>query len=307
MPASKKIPLTVRRTRLAKVRAKAIEKVKDKIRPVFRRQFRRLESFLRARNRGGNLRNRIGKIELPTYQVDGDKIVFSKAPYGDMEAVYQLPISPASGSNVEVKIDESLYKVKYFFKANAQSQQDWDVWKKTLVAALILALLGIVTDFGDEENDIWQTRGYDPVDFNSQQIVDALRARVGEAYFSGLADTTFDGVEQKVTDWNSGDQPIGDLISSLDQYFNDNRIDTIASTTAGAAESAVVYTEMLARGWKYFYWDAMMEDTDNPPCDFCQNMHGQKLLVSEGMPPDASHENCRCEAIPIEESEDDNG
>ena len=264
MPASKKVPLTVRRTRLAKVRAKAIEKVKDKIRPVFKRQFRRLESFLRARNRGGNLRNRIGKIDAP----------------------------------------DRLSKVQELFKANATSQQDWDAWKKTLVAALILALLGIVSDFGDEENDIWETRGYDPVDFNPQQIVDALRAKVGEAYFSGLADTTFDGVEQKIADWNAGEQSIGDLISSLDQYFNENRMDAIAGTTAGAAESAVVYTEMLDRGWKYFYWDAIQDDRT---CDFCMNMHGQKLLISEGMPPDASHTGCRCEAIPIEESEDDNG
>ena len=304
MPANKKVPLTVRRTRLAKVRAQAIEKVKDKIRPVFKRQFRRLESFLRARNRGGNLRNRIGKIELPTWRQEGDKIIFNKAPSGDLEAVYQLPIPPAENSNMTVKISESYYRVHELFKANTQSQQDWDAWKKTLVAALILALLGIVTDFGDEENGIWETRGYDPVDFDPQQIVDALRAKVGEAYFNGLADTTYDGVEQKVADWNEGDKPIGDLIASLDQYFNENRMDAIAGTTAGAAESAVVYTEMLARGWKYFYWDAIQDDRT---CDFCMNMHGQKLLDSEGMPPDASHTGCRCEAIPIEDSEDDNG
>jgi len=67
----------------------------------------------------------------------------------------------------------------------------------------------------------------------------------------------------------------------------------------------VVYTEILARGWKYFYWDAIQDDRT---CEFCMNMHGQKLLISEGMPPDASHPGCRCEAIPIEESEpDENG
>src|ERR1700690_3887851 len=177
MPASKKVPLTVRRTRLAKVRAKAIDKVKAQIRPVFKRQFRRLESFLRARTRGGNLRNRIGKID-PTedwIKVDG---VSTKQIEGGIEVSW-----PRVEGAVAYKIGVNnppmdLLRVRGFFKANATSQQDWDAWKKTLVAALILALLGIVTDFGDEENDIWQTRGYDPVDFNPQQIVDALRAKV---------------------------------------------------------------------------------------------------------------------------------
>ena len=121
MPASKKIPLTVRRTRLAKVRAKAIEKVKDKIRPVFMRQFRRLESFLRARNRGGNLRNRIGKMETLINEAG-------------IEMNFNVNKSAILQNGKWVSFD--LFTVQEFFKANAQSQQDWDAWKKTLVAAL---------------------------------------------------------------------------------------------------------------------------------------------------------------------------
>ncbi len=115
-----KIRLTERRKLIALARERAESAVREAIRPVFHRQFKRLERFLRK----SNLRKKLGKIKIDA----------------------EMPVEQAS-----------LTRVELLFKAPSppkSDQDEWEKWKEELLIALLLGLFSAVDEFGTPFGDL---------------------------------------------------------------------------------------------------------------------------------------------------------
>jgi hypothetical protein len=268
-----RIRLTQRRQMIARARLSAIAKVKKEITPVFKSQYKRLERFLRR----ANLKKKLQKIKVP----DG---------MGD-------PLQAAQ------------FKVSELFKAPsppASDRDEWETWKKVLIAALLLGMLGAIDDFAEVENNVWVSRGQDPLTYDNQQILDDLQRRIGRD-FSDIADATMLAVELIITRWYIADEPFTDLLTKLERYFTDSRINTVADTEAGDALSQVIFQAMTSYGVSEWYWDHFGEDD---PCtnpivilgrtyEGCNELNGKTFRLGDPMPPDAAHPNCHCLPTPV--------
>jgi hypothetical protein len=262
-----------RRANLIIARARAQRQVVEHILPVMRSQYQKLTRFLRRQN----LRKRLQKIQVP-------------------DNIY------AAGSGQAV----AMYRTQELMKAPSppQSQDDWAQWKRALLLALLLGLFDGVDDIGSVENEAWTSRGYDPLTFDGQQIVDDYQMRIGRN-LSDLGDATAAGVNTIISDWYMGDEPFSALIERLDQLFNEARAQTIADTEVGNVTAQIFLQEMLSHGWSEWYWDAMGENPCQSPLTIkgmtyegCLDLHGRVFKRGDPMPPDAAHPNCQCVPTP---------
>jgi hypothetical protein len=271
-----RIRLTQRRQKLKAAKKKAAERVKAKILPVMRSQYKRLERFLRR----SNLRKRLNKIKVP-----------------DPE-------------NLNITVDMvALYKVEQLFKAPSPPKSDkdeWDTWKKALLIALLLGLFASVDDIGQVENDIWESRGYDPLTFDPQQIIEDYQMRIGRN-LDDIGSDTLARVQSAIADWYMGEESLPELLDDLDRFFDEARAEAIAATEVGNMTSQIFLQEMLSNGWTEWYWDALGENPCTKPIqllnqiyDGCLDLNGRKFKVGTPMPPDAAHPNCQCIPMPAD-------
>ena len=260
-----RIRLSRRRAHLLEVKQQAAARVKAKILPVLRSQYKRLERFLRR----SNLRKRLTKIHAP--------------------------------AGMENAQDAALFKVQELMKAPSPPKSDkseWDTWKKALLLALLLGLYDGVDDIGAAENEVWVSRGHQDLTFSPDQVVQDYQLRNGRT-LDQIGDGTLIAVQQAISSWYMGEAPFPDLLAELDRLFSDARAEAIAQTEIGNVTSQIFMQEMISHGWSEWIWDAMGED----PCqqllviqgvayDGCLDLNGRKFKIGHPMPPDAAHPNC---------------
>ena len=272
-----RIRLTQRRKMLNAARTIAESRVADALLPVFHRQRKRLERFLRR----ANLRKRMNKIET--------QIIWD----------YDEGISQD-----EIRSQIGLGKAHQLMK-DEMGQDDWNKWKAALVAALIAALVAEIPIIGDIENGVWMSRGYPPIVFIPQDIIDEVGIRAG-INLGDMADATMAGVEKEIVEWYLGNEPFAGLMNRLDKWFNRTRAEVIAQMQMGEAITQVILHSMLTHNWSGWYWDAMGENPCSGPTivlqgvmyDGCRALHGQKFSVGTPMPPSAAHPRCHCLPTP---------
>lgn len=251
---------------LIQARAKAVERVKNKILPVLRRQGNRLERFLRR----ATLRKRLAKITLPAGQFDNAS-----------------------------RQDVALYKVQELLKQDRRSDQDeWDRWKKAFLLALLLGLADSADDLASVENEIWTSRGYQPLTYDGEQIIDDYQMRIGRN-LSDIGDSTLVAIQNIIGDWYMTDDPFSVLTDRLDALFSESRAEAIAATEVQNLSSQIVFQAMLSHGWSWWYWDAMGENPCSSPIvingveyEGCRDLNGRRFRLGTPMPPDAAHPNC---------------
>jgi hypothetical protein len=273
--------MTQRRQKLKAAKKKAAERVKAKILPVMRSQYKRLERFLRR----SNLRKRLNKIKVTEEVANTWKTV----------------------DDADQSI--GLYKVKELFKAPSPPKSDkdeWETWKKALLIALLLGLFASVDDIGQVENDIWESRGYDPLTFDPQQIIEDYQMRIGRN-LDDIGSDTLVRVQSAIADWYMGEESLPELLDDLDRFFDEARAEAIAATEVGNMTSQIFLQEMLSNGWTSWYWDALGEDPCTRPIqllnqiyDGCLDLNGRKFKVGTPMPPDAAHPHCQCIPMPAD-------
>jgi hypothetical protein len=275
-----RIRMTQRRAKLRAAKRKAAEQVKAKILPVMRRQYKRLERFLRR----ANLRKRLQKIKVP-------------ADYEFLDTMVDIRSGKAA----------ALYKVNQLFKAPSPPKSDtkeWDDFKKALLITLLLGLFAGVDDIGNVENEIWASRGYDPLTFDPQQVVEDYQLRTGRN-LSDIGGDTLIAVQEIISNWYIGDEPFPALMDDLDRLFDESRANMIASTEVGNLTSQIFWQEMASNGWSEWYWDALGENPCTKPIqilanvyDGCLDLNGRRFKIGTPMPPDAAHPNCECLPMP---------
>lgn len=262
-----KIRLTERRKLIALARERAESAVREAIRPVFHRQFKRLERFLRK----SNLRKKLGKIKIDA----------------------EMPVEQAS-----------LTRVELLFKAPSppkSDQDEWEKWKEELLIALLLGLFSAVDEFGSVENRIATSRGHPELTYDPGQVIEDYQRRIGKP-LGNIAGVTLTAIQRIISDWYQTEDPFSTLIDRLDRYFNDVRIDVIASTEAGNVLSQIIHQEMVSYGLMDWYWDHKGEDI---PCtnpitiagrsyNGCKELNGKYFKLGDPMPPEAAHPNCHC-------------
>jgi hypothetical protein len=262
----RRIRLTERRDILLRARESATEKVADKIAPVFRKQFKRLERFLRK----SNLRKRLAKLDT------GDKV------------------SPA--------LVEDLFKQEDSLTSNTE---EWEKWKEELTLALLLGLFLAVEELGAAENRIMTSRGRDALTYDAAALILAYQLRTGET-LDGAALVTFAAVERIISDWYVTDDSFSDLMASLKRYFNETRVHTLSNTAVGNLHAQMIIQQMTSYGLTNWYWDHKGEDIpcSNPitvkgyTYAGCRELNGKVFQIGDPMPPDAAHPNCHCLPTP---------
>jgi hypothetical protein len=300
--------MTQRRARLKAAKRQAAERVKAKILPVFRSQYRRLERFLRR----ANLRKRLNKIKVPAGleppSLDIQNLMDITFPAVPGAIGYKITVEDPE--KIALEKMAALYKVDQLFKAPSPPKSDtseWDNFKKALLIALLLGLFAGVDDIGDVENEIWASRGYDPLTFDPQQVVEDYQLRTGRN-LSDLGADTLISVQNIITQWYLKDdpfEPFKNLLDDLDKQFNAARAKAIASTEVGNLTSQIFLQEMSSNGWSEWYWDALGENPCTKPIqilnqvyDGCLDLNGRKFKIGTPMPPDAAHPNCECLPMP---------
>jgi hypothetical protein len=263
--------LTSRRKKLREAQDAVALRVKARILPVMRSQYKRLERFLRR----ANLRKRLTRIKYPDEPENIRDVAFYK-----VQELFKAPSPPKSGTS------------------------EWDNFKKALLIALLLGLFGSVDDLGAVENEIWQSRGFDPLTFDPEQIIQDYQLRTGRN-LAEMGDYTLTQVQAIISDWYMTDEPFTDLLDDLDRLFNESRAESIAVTEVGNVTSQIFLQEMISHGWTSWYWNALGEDPCTKPLtvngqtyDGCLDLHGRKFKRGDDMPPDAAHPACRCQPTP---------
>ena len=238
---------------------------------MMRSQYKRLERFLRR----ANLRKRLTRIKYPDEPENIRDVAFYK-----VQELFKAPSPPKSGTS------------------------EWDNFKKALLIALLLGLFGSVDDLGAVENEIWQSRGFDPLTFDPEQIIQDYQLRTGRN-LAEMGDYTLTQVQAIISDWYMTDEPFTDLLDDLDRLFNESRAESIAVTEVGNVTSQIFLQEMISHGWTSWYWNALGEDPCTKPLtvngqtyDGCLDLHGRKFKRGDDMPPDAAHPACRCQPTP---------
>lgn len=252
-----KIRMTQRRSMKLAARDKAIRHVVDTILPDMQWQYRVLKRELRR----ANLRKTIRKIAVP-------------ASISDTRAA-------------------ALYKVEVMLlKQSTPEQEDKGTWQKWVAAFLLLltgSLLWSADELGNVENDVWVSRGLQPVVFDAQSLVNDYQSRIGRQ-ISEIGPDTLQGVQQTIADWYLSDATFSDLVNRLGRYFDEQRAMLIARTEVGNLDSQVSLATMRAYGITRWRWDALGPN----PCDFCLPRNGLWFSIAEPMPPDAAHPGCYC-------------
>lgn len=266
-----RIRLTSRRKKLWDAQDAAALRVKARILPVMRSQYKRLERFLRR----ANLRKRLTKIKYPDEPENIRDVAFYK-----VQELFKAPSPPKSGTG------------------------EWDNFKKALLIALLLGLFGSVDDLGAVENEIWQSRGFDPLTFDPEQIIQDYQLRTGRN-LAEMGDYTLTQVQTIISDWYMTDESFTDLLDDLDRLFNESRAESIAVTEVGNVTSQIFLQEMISHGWTSWYWNALGENPCTHPIiingvsyEGCLDLHGRKFKRGDPMPPDAAHPNCFCLPTP---------
>ena len=199
-------------------------KVAASILPIFQRQQKHLEKMIIRT--GGNLRRKMGKIEVVS--------------------LVQLS-----------KEEEAIYKTQVLLKADppilsplavpppppAPPDTSWDAFKAALVAALLLSLGGAADDIGGVEDEVWQSRGYAPLQFDPDQVVQNYQSRIGRN-ISNISDDTLAGVQGAIAAWYISDQPYSDLIDSLGKWFGEGRAKVIGDTEVSGITSQITLEAM---------------------------------------------------------------
>jgi HK97 family phage portal protein len=136
----------------------------------------------------------------------------------------------------------------------------------------------------------------------NQAVKDFLKTRT-DFLGKSTSNTTKEAVEGILHDWAETGGSVGDLRSSLRDYFNgaeSNRVDMIArteiSTATGFAQQEV-YSETgaIAKEW--------VTAGDEITCEDCADLDGEQVDIDESFsdgedaPPD--HPDCRCDIVPI--------
>lgn len=259
---------------LMKAREDAEAEVARQIAPVFKKQFKRLERFLRR----SNLRKRIEKMGIPPEFQSDDAL------------------------------ENSLHKVGVFFKqddAPTSNEEEWEKWKEELTLALLLALTLAINTIGVVENRIMTSRGRDELTFDAEALILAYQLRTGER-IDAAALVTMAAVERIIANWFISEDEFSDLITSLRRYFNDTRVDTLSRTLIGDLHAQMIIQQMTSYGLDTWYWDHKGEDI---PCtnpitmlgvtyNGCKELNGKTFRLGDPMPPHAAHPNCHCLPTP---------
>ena len=277
MPGQK-IRLTQRRALLMKAREGAEEEVRRHIQPVFRKQFARLERFLRRSNLRKRLERGLKKIQIPPEFETGD-------------------------------MDEQAYRVGLVFKAEGapvdSDNQEWERWKEELTLALLLGLYLAIQEIGRVENRIMVSRGREELTFDAEALILAYQLRTGER-IDAAALVTMVAVERIIAEWYSSEEAFPKLIEDLKRYFGDTRVDTLSRTLVGDLHAQMIIQQMQSYGLTEWYWDHKGEDV---PCTNpitmlgktyagCKELNGKVFRLGDPMPPDAAHPNCHCLPTP---------
>ena len=251
-------------------------KVAAAILPVMQKQYKHLQRVIR---KGGNLRKVMGKIEVVAL------ISLSK----EEEAIYKAQVLLKAASPV-------LAPLAVPPPTPPQPDTSWDAWKAALIIALLAALGDSADDIGGVESSVWESRGYGPLQFNPDQVVQDYQDRIGRN-ISNIPDDTLAGVQAAIAAWYTSDAPFSDLVDELGKWFDEARAGLIARTEVGNLTSQITLEAMKFFGFKDWIWDAILDDRT---CDFCTEQHGQTFHAGDPMPPEAAHISCRCEAVPVE-------
>jgi hypothetical protein len=269
-----KIRMTLRRTMLNDARDRNAKKVAAAILPVMQKQYRHLQRVIR---KGGNLRKVMGKIDVPA-ELTTDQAVLYKAA-------------------VILKADPPLFQPP--LPPPPQPKDDsWDAWKAALIIALLAALGDSADDIGGVESSVWESRGYAPLQFNPDQVVQDYQDRIGRN-ISNIADDTLAGVQAAIAAWYVSDAPFSDLVDQLGTWFDAGRAALIGRQEVGNLTSEITSQVMSFYGFKFWFWDAMGEN----PCHSditlvdrtyagCADLNGMRFPVGTPMPPDAAHVGC---------------
>lgn len=255
---------------LMKAREDAEAEVARQIAPVFKKQFKRLERFLRR----SNLRKRIEKMEVP----------------------------PEFQS--EDALENAIHKVGVFFKqedAPTSNEEEWEKWKEELTVAILLGLFLAVNTLGTIENKIMTSRGRDELTFDAEALILAYQLRTGNR-IDAAALVTMAAVERIIANWFVSEDDFSSLITSLKRYFNDSRVDTITRTMIGDLHAQMIIQQMSSYGLTTWYWDHKGEDI---PCTNpitmvgktyagCKELNGKVFRLGDPMPPNASRPSCHC-------------
>jgi len=260
---------------LMKAREDAEAEVARQIAPVFKKQFKRLERFLRR----SNLRKRIEKMEVPEVLLPADMSSISREGM-------------------------AILKVGVFFKqedAPTSNEEEWENWKEELTVAILLGLFLAVNTLGTIENKIMTSRGRDELTFDAEALILAYQLRTGNR-IDAAALVTMAAVERIIANWFVSEDDFSSLITSLKRYFNDSRVDTITRTMIGDLHAQMIIQQMSSYGLTTWYWDHKGEDI---PCTNpitmvgktyagCKELNGKVFRLGDPMPPNASHPSCHC-------------
>lgn len=203
---------------------------------------------------------------------------------------------------------ESLLKVQELFKAPSAPPAkpgEWDNFKRALMIALLMGLFEALDSFADIENEFWSSRSQEELSYDAGILIGAYQLRTGRP-LEDIAKTTLEGVERLVAKWYDDNASFPDLIRSLDRYFNDTRLATIATTETGNLLAQMTLQQLVEYGLENWYWDAMGEDPCHSPLFIqgvtykgCSDLNGRRFKVGDPMPPDASHPSCQCIPTPM--------
>lgn len=221
-----------------------------------------------------------------------------RADYSISDGMYRLP----------ARKKVALIKVHELFKApsapGTEDDKGWEPWKKALLLALLLGLFKSTEELAIIENAVWTSRGFEALTYHPETLVEDYQRATGHL-LSELADDTMRDVEIVIAGWYASSGSLPDLLHLIDRYFNQHRVETIASTEIGNLLAQMVFHQMQSYNIKDWYWDAMGEDPCTRPLiignmtwDGCIALHGQLFHRGDPMPPDASHPNCECLPTP---------
>lgn len=181
-----------------------------------------------------------------------------------------------------------------------ENEEEWNAWKKALLIALLLGLFQATEDLAEVENLFWLSRGREELTYDAETLILAYQLRTGRPLES-IALATFLAIERLIREWYVSEDTFSQLLTQLNRYFNETRIQTIAKTEVGNLLAQMVAQQMVSYGLNNWYWDAMGED----PCkndihirgiiyEGCSDLNGRHFVLGDPMPPDAAHPNCQC-------------